>query len=142
MPTPIRFPGNFAPGLAVSYSAAEGAVLVSQASPLPVALASSASPAPAPLAGTASASGNIGPFAPVSGRAVMLALSGTWTGTVRVMRSTDAGATLLPLTIGGADWGLYSGNACEAVWEEAEAGATLWLAVTLTSGSVTYRMAQ
>jgi len=142
MPTPIRFPGNFAPGLAVSYSGAEGAVLVSQASPLPVAVAAGGAAAPAPLAGTASTSGNLGPFAPVSGRAVMLALSGTWAGTVRVMRSTDGGTTLLPLTVGGADWAVYAGNACEAVWEEAEAGATLWLTVALTSGAVTYRMAQ
>ena len=94
------------------------------------------------LAGSASASGIIGPFTPVLGRAAVLMLSGSWAGTIKVSRSTDAGATRQPLTVAGLPWAQFSANACEAVWEECDASARLYLEITLTSGTVNYRLAQ
>lgn len=73
---------------------------------------------------------------------MVLALSGTWTGTVAINRSTNGGTTKLPLTVGGAAWGQYTANVCEPVWEENETGAALYLDVALTSGTLTYRLAQ
>lgn len=72
----------------------------------------------------------------------MLALSGTWTGTVKLLRSTDGGATKLPLTAAGLAWGVFNANCCEPVWEEAIVGAALYLDATLSSGTLTYRVAQ
>ena len=72
----------------------------------------------------------------------MLALTGTWAGTVQVLRSTNGGASSQALTMGGTAWGNFTGNCCEPVWDESEAAAQLYLQITLTSGSVTYRIAQ
>ena len=72
----------------------------------------------------------------------MLALSGSWSGTVKVLRSTDGGATKLPLTIAGASWGQFTANCCEAIWEESEAAARLYLDITLIAGSASYRLGQ
>jgi hypothetical protein len=94
------------------------------------------------LAGSASASGVIGPFTPVLGRAAVLMLAGSWAGTVKVSRSTDAGATRQPLTVAGSPWAQFTGNACEAVWEESDPTARLYLEITLTSGTVNYRLSQ
>jgi hypothetical protein len=73
---------------------------------------------------------------------VVLSLSGIWEGTVQLMRSTDLGVTLHPVTAGGLAWGRYTANACEPVLEEQEAGAQLYLDIALTSGAVSYRIAQ
>jgi len=116
-------------------------VQVSSAALLPVSLGSTA-PAPAALSGTLAASGSVGPFTPVAGQPVILALSGTWSGSVRPLRSTDGGTTRLPLTMAGAAWAQYSANCCEPVWEEYEAGAQLYLSGTVTSGSIAYRVSQ
>ena len=45
-------------------------------------------------------------------------------------------------SVNGAAWGQYAGNVCEAVWEESESAARLYLEITLASGSVAYRLAQ
>ena len=109
------------------------------ASPVPV---NTQPAAPTPLTGIVSGSTTVGPFSPVIGRAIMLTLAGTWTGAVQVMRSVDSGATLHPLTLGGATWGIYSTNCCEPVWDESEASAQLYLGVALSSGTVIYRIGQ
>ncbi|PLK27035.1 hypothetical protein C0V78_09175 [Novosphingobium sp. TH158] len=114
--------------------------IVSAANPLPVASAPQA--APAPLAGTANLTGTVGPFLPVPGRPVMLSLSGTWSGQVQILRSTDGGTVKLPLTALGQPYGSYTANLCEPVWDEGEAGAALYLQITLASGSLAYRMGQ
>ena len=114
------------------------AIAVSHATPLPVSLAGSSA---SPLAGTASLSTVAGPFQPSPGATVVLALSGTWTGTVAVTRSIDGGVTRLPLTLFGSPTASFQGNCCEPVWEEADPAATLHLDITLASGSVTYRIA-
>ena len=63
-------------------------------------------------------------------------------GTVKVVRSTDGGATKLALAIGGSLWAQFTGNCCEAVWDESDAAARLYLDIALMSGSVSYRLAQ
>jgi hypothetical protein len=113
-------------------------LLVSVSSPLPVTATGAA--IPAALAGTTAASGTIGSFAPARGVPVVLALRGTWAGSVRLMRSTDGGVTLDPLTVAGAAWAQFTGNVCEAVWEDNDPAATLYLGAALTSGTLTYRL--
>lgn len=141
--TPIINPGGYTPARALVFADTDGtAVQVSLASPLPVSMGAGSAAAPAALSGSLSASGAAGPFTPLTGRPVVLALSGTWSGTVRVQRSTDGGTTRLPLTVGGSTWAQFTGNCCEPVWEENEAGAQLYLAVTVISGTLTYRVAQ
>lgn len=140
-PIPVTSPANYAPVNAVGYAEADSTLSpVSADKPLPVSTISV--PAPAALAGSISASGVIGPFAPTSNKPVVLALSGTWGGTVKVLRSTDSGTTKLPLTAAGLVWGQFSANCCEPVWEEAVSGASLYLDIALSSGTLTYRMAQ
>ncbi len=142
MPTiPVATPANYATLSAIGYAEADSTLsTVSADKPLPVSTVSM--PAPAALSGTTSASSVVGPFAPNSDKPVVLALSGSWTGTVKVLRSTDAGATKLPITAGGVAWGVFSANCCEAVWQETVVGAALYLDLAIGSGSLTYRMAQ
>lgn len=140
---PIQSPASFVPSRATAFSDVDGtALLVSASNPLPVAMATTSGSTSTPLAGTAAASGVLGPYQPATGRAVILSLAGTWAGTVKVTRSTDGGATRLPLTVAGGSWAQFTANCCEAVWEESDASARLYLDVTLTSGTLTYRMAQ
>ena len=139
-PTPIQSPSGYSVSQAVAYADVDGSArLVSTTSPLPVMMGN---PATTPVAGTAAATGVIGPFLAVRGRPVVLVLGGTWTGTVRTLRSTDGGTTRSPLTVAGTAWGQFTGNCCEPIWEESEDAAQLYLDITLTSGSVTYRLGQ
>lgn len=138
---PLQSPARFVPPFAVSFANSTGdSDVVSAANPLPVTAASAS--APAVLAGSVSASGVLGPFQPVTGRPVMLSLAGTWAGQVKVLRSTDGGATKMPLTALGQAYGTYATNICEPVWEDGELGASLYLDVTLSSGAISYRMGQ
>lgn len=140
-PVPSHAPAGFVPLSAVATTLADGSAQpVGSTAPLPVVQVPPA--APVALAGVASGSAVAGPFAPQPGRPVILSLAGAWTGQVRVTRSTDGGTTRLGLTAGGAPFGTFTANACEAVWEESEAGATLHIEFTLSSGSATYRMGQ
>ncbi len=142
MPTsPLKTPAGYVPQMAVAFANVNGdADLVSSANPLPI-QEQPFSAAPA-LTGTAASSGQSAPFQPRSGRAVVLTLSGTWAGTVKLLRSVDGGTTKLPVTAGGQPYASYTANVCEPVWEESEAAALLYLDFTLTSGSVSYRMGQ
>ncbi len=140
-PIPVRTPASFTPTVAISYSDSNGdAAAVRADVPLPVMKVTP--PPAAALAGSNSASGTAGPFVPVAGRAIYLSLSGTWVGQVRLLRSTDGGTAKLPLTAAGAGWAQFTGNCCEAVWEESDTAALLYVDITLTSGTVTYRLAQ
>lgn len=135
-------PGGFVPRQAVAFADAAGfAVPVGMATPLPVAtlIAPAASTA---LTGTATTSLVAGPFTPELGRAIWLTLSGTWSGNVALERSTDGGATRLPLTVGGQSWATFAANANEPIGEETVSGATYYLSVTLTSGTLSYQVAQ
>lgn len=142
---PISYPGRFAPGVALAFADAAGAALqVSSATPLPVAVISggSAGSVPAALTGSTAVALTAGPFAPLAGRPLVLALSGSWTGTVRLLRSTDGGVTKLPLSLGGAAWASFTANVCEPVWEDNEAAATFYLQLIPASGTIAYRLAQ
>jgi len=143
---PISYPGRFAPGVALNYAdPSGGAIQVSQSSPLPVTMAAatgSGSTTPPPLAGTTAAALVAGPFTPIAGRPLVLTLRGTWSGTVRLLRSVDGGTNKLPLTLAGAPWAVYSGNVCEPVWEENESAATFYLQLAPASGAIVYRLAQ
>lgn len=139
---PVSVPSGYLTGQAIAYLAPnDHAVLVSTAAPLPVRLTPAAAVSTA-LIGQTSTSGAIGPFAPEPGRAIWLTLTGSWTGSVQLLRSTDGGATRLPLTAAGQPYASYTANANEAVIEDACAGVGYWLAVTLASGTLTYRLAQ
>ena len=136
---PILTPANFAAPSAMGFADASGALnLVSAGSPLPVTVSGGATPTP--LTGTMASSGLAVPFVPARGVPVVLTLRGTWQGSVRVYRSTDGGVTLDPLTVGGAPWALFTGNVCEAIWEENDPAAGLHLGVTLSSGVVDFRL--
>ena len=142
---PISYPGHFAPGFALAYADAAGAALqVSSTTPLPVAVISGGSTGSVPpaLVGSSAVALTAGPFAPLAGRPLVLALTGTWTGSVRLLRSTDGGTTRLPLSLGGAPYATFTANICEPVWEENEAGATFYLQLTPASGTISYRLAQ
>jgi hypothetical protein len=82
-------------------------------------------------------------FTPQLGRDMYLSLSGGWTGTVRIQRSTDNGSTWNNITIGGGQpWGVYTG-ACDEVVETPTDGASKYrLLFTISTGTVTYRLAQ
>lgn len=138
---PIEAPGGFAPVAAIGLDDGSGNVaLVSAVAPLPtVALVP---PAPAALTGSTATSMLAGPFIPAPLAPVYLTLSGEWQGTARVMRSTDSGVTLHPLTLGGVAWAEFTGNACEPVWIESDGSAALFLELVPTSGAVTYRVSQ
>ena len=140
-PIPLQTPGGFAPAYASGYDDGSGHLaLVSSATPLPVHAAPPS--VPSALAGEASATVLAGPFAPAAMMPVVCTLAGAWEGNVRLLRSIDGGATHHPLTLAGAPWGQFHANACEVVWEEAEAGATLWLDCTISAGTLAYRLAQ
>jgi hypothetical protein len=137
---PIKDPSSYVTQHAIAYADPTGhAQCISLANPLPVGIIPLATPA---LTGTANASTTVGPFAPLVGRSVMLTLSGDWSGSVQILRSTDGGITQVPVTMGGAVWALYSGNCCEPVWDESETIAQLSLAIVITQGTLAYRLAQ
>lgn len=139
--TRIQLPAGFAPAFALGYSDPAGnLILAGEARPIPVSQSDRARPQP--LAGSTSTSTLAGPFLPIPGISVMLELGGSWTGAVQLQRSSDGGTTLHDVTVGGAAWGRYSGNACEPVWDESELGVELYLSVTLASGTLDYRVSQ
>lgn len=141
MPNNVLSPAGYTPTVAVSFSdGASGAQIVTSGTPLPVTAVVPSKPVP--LTGTTASSAQIGPFVPTAGCPIVVTLSGTWAGTVTLLRSVDGGATRLPVTIGGRAWAQYSANVCEPAWEEPEASASLYLDVALQSGAVTYRIAQ
>jgi hypothetical protein len=89
-------------------------------------------------AGTAT----IGPLTPIMGKEIWVTLSGTWAGSVQLLRSTDAGMTKLPLTVAGATYGAFTGNANEQVAFPSDTAGIYYLTATLSSGTLTYRVAQ
>lgn len=138
---PISPPASYVTPSAVGFADSAGELaLVSAESPMPV--TTTRTDAPPPLAGTASASTVAGPFVPAPDVPIHLQLSGAWTGTVELQRSVDGGATKSGLTAAGMPWARFSGNANEVVWQEGDRSAAFYLAVTLTSGTVRYRISQ
>ena len=143
---PISYPARYAPGMALNYADEGGnAVLVSQSAPLPVTIAAvtgGTTTPPAPLTGATTIAQTVGSFVPLAGRPLVLTLTGTWTGTVKLLRSVNGGTTKLSLSLAGAPWGEYTANINEPVWEEYEAAAVFYLQFAPLSGSIAYRLAQ
>jgi hypothetical protein len=138
---PILAPASYVTQSAIAFTQSDGnAQTVGLEHPLPI----TAIPfvASAALVGSTAANLVTAPFVAQPGRAVILALSGVWTGQVKVLRSTDGGVTKLPLTAGGQPFGIFTASGCEAVWEESEANAALYLDISVSAGTVTYRMGQ
>jgi len=138
---PINPPTSYVAPSAIGFADSAGDLaLVGNDQPLPV--AQSRGEAPAPLAGQTSQSTIVGPFAPLADAPIHLEVSGIWSGRAELQRSTDGGATRRALTAGGLPWASYTGNVNEPVWQEGERGATFYLAITLDSGTLTYRVSQ
>ncbi|MDB5687864.1 MAG: hypothetical protein JWR77_2453 [Rhizorhabdus sp.] len=133
--------GQNVPAVAAVLTNPDGSPF-SSSNPLPTSPPSAAAATSTPLTGTSAITQTVGPFTPQLGRPIWLTLSGTWSGAVSVQRSTDGGTTKLPLTIGGSAWAVYTANANEAFGEESSAAATYWLAITISSGTLTYEVRQ
>lgn len=138
---PSLAPAAYIPFTALACPDGDGSVAVGPGNPLPV-TASFGPAASSPLTGTTGTSGVLGPFEPDPGRPIHLTLSGTWSGSVQVMRSTDGGTTKHPLTVAGIGWASFTANCCEPVAEESEDGAEYYLDVALASGTLAYRVSQ
>jgi len=156
MPTtiPVAAPAKYVPLHAIVFSTADGnAANVSAASPLPVAsigpdaLAATSTPLTGSVSDTAAHT--YGPFTPQLARNIWATLIGAAAGgTAQLLRSTDGGITKAGLTAGGDVWaswsfaGITGAIVNEQIGTETDAAATYYLAVTLTAGSLTYRIAQ
>lgn len=137
----IVAPAGYVPQVAIAFgSEGSTAINVDSTNPLPV--RESYAAAGQPLAGQASADLMAGPFLATARRPVWLSLLGAWSGSVTVMRSTDGGVTKQRLTVGGLPWASFTTNAYEAVAEEVADNASYWLDVKITSGTLTYGVAQ
>jgi hypothetical protein len=96
-----------------------------------------------PITGTADGSSSSNVLVPDVGYYIYVTLTGTWTGTVQVERSTDNGVTWLPITTHeGSAAGKFTGNADEDVLLVADSQSRYHLKFDITSGSVSYRLAQ
>lgn len=138
---PISPPASYVTPSAIGFADSVGDLaVVSEAVPLPVTAKRPA--APEPVAGTASQATVAGPFVPLLDAPVHLQLDGQWSGQIALQRSTDGGATRSGVTAGGMAWATFAGNANEVVWQEGEQGASLYLDIAVTSGTVSYRLSQ
>jgi hypothetical protein len=138
---PISPPASYVTPTAIGFADSAGDLaLVGAETPLPVTTSREA--APPPLAGETSQALLAGPFVPVLDAPVHLELRGEWSGQVSLQRSADGGATRSAVTAGGMPWASFTGPANEVVWQEGELGASLYLDITLASGTLSYRMSQ
>ena len=115
---------------------------IDPSNPLPSAPVPLTAATSTPLTGTSTGAQTVGPFVPVLGRPITLALAASsWPGgTAQLLRSTDGGVTKLPLTPAGVTIGVYGGVGADSPWVETEAGATFYL--SLPAAGITYRVAQ
>jgi hypothetical protein len=133
-------PAGYAPAFALGFAdATHNLSVVSDSVRLPVAFAAAAAP---PLVGATANSTVAGPFAATAGRVITVTLDGEWDGTVRLLRSTDGGATMVPLRAGGAPWAEFTAPGCEQAWTESEEEVGFYLDIALNSGTVAYRVSQ
>lgn len=137
---PINAPGGFAPVAALTFADDAGeAVTASRTTPLPVTVQP---PAPtAAIEGTITSSARSAAFTGRPGLPIWITLSGGWSGSVQVLRSTDGGATKLPLTVAGQRWAQFTGPANEIVAEDAVPGASSALDADVT-GTLQYWIGQ
>ena len=138
---PISPPASYVTPTAIGFADSAGDLaLVGDDLPLPVTARREA--APAPLEGQTSQTVVARPFVPLRDAPVHLALRGVWSGQEALQRSTDGGTTRSGVTAGGMPWATFSANANEIVWQEGEQGASLYLDIAVTSGTVSYRLSQ
>lgn len=95
------------------------------------------------LVATVATTTTLGPFTPQLGREIWLTVSGTWTGSLQLVRSRDGGTTRLPLTYsdGTAKPNLTT-NVNSIIGVETVSGATYYLIVTITTGTAAVRLEQ
>lgn len=139
----IIAPSNIVPPSGLAFTGADGNTKVaSPTDPIPTTAAALAPATSTPLTGTSTGAQTVGPFTPVLGRPITLALSAaSWPGgNAQLLRSTDAGVTKLPLTPSGITIGVYGGTGADSPWVETEAGATFYL--SLPGPGISYRVAQ
>lgn len=140
-PPLVTNPAPYVTPVAIGTTDADGKLsLVRSGAPLPVTFA--VAEGAAPISGTMAASGQTPGFIPVNSNPVTVELAGSWSGTVRLVRSTDGGTTVAPLKVAGTEWAVYSANGIEQAWSEAEKGVSFHLAVSLVSGALNYRVSQ
>jgi hypothetical protein len=140
--SPVQTPASYVPEFAMAFRDDGGlGVPVGANAPLPIRTVV-ANAGSTPLTGSATGAMTAGPFTPDLGRPLWLTLSGTWTGSVTVLRSVDAGVTRLPLTLAGVGWGQFTGNAQEPVAEEHVAGACYFLDIAVSAGTLAYSLRQ
>lgn len=138
----IDVPATFVPAVGLSFGQpGADAVFVDSANPMPVRIARNGAPV-APLSGTTATALRAGPFVPELDRPIHLTLAGSWTGRVALLRSTDGGTSVEPLTLAGAAWGVFTANANEVVAEESVPGTSYYLDLAPASGTIAYRVAQ
>jgi hypothetical protein len=95
-----------------------------------------------PVTGAFAAPGQSASFAPLAGRGFNISIWGTFSGTVQLERSFDAGSTWLPVTANGTQLEKFTSAASEQ-WQEDEAGVLYRLNCTaLASGTADYRLSQ
>lgn len=137
---PIVSPARFAPATAIGFSDEEtGLVLVSNGKPLPV---QTVRQSPNALIGTLSGAATSGPFAAVPGLPIVVALGGEWQGTIRLLRSSDGGASKMPLSASGIALGYFSQPGVEQVWEETQEDITFFLQADLSAGEAIFEVSQ
>lgn len=139
-PPEISVPAGYAAAMAVGFADdASALAVVSRDRPLPVIFGAAS---PTMLQGNTSVSQQVGPFDAVAGGIIVVALSGTWSGTVQLLRSSDDGVTIAPLRVGGLVWGTFTKSGCEQVWSETQTGVTFFLDIDLQSGTLEYQVSQ
>lgn len=95
-----------------------------------------------PVAGAFNGVANSLGFVPNKYRPFNISIWGTFSATVRVVRSFDGGATYLPITADGNALLTFTGPVSEQ-WSEPEADVLYRLECTVfTSGPVNYRISQ
>ena len=133
-------------GAATSANQAIGnAALAALSAPF---LAAATTPLTAAISDTATHA--LGPFAPQLCRQIWLTINATAaaSGTAQLLRSNDSGTTRIGITQGGVLAASYQFSAAvgvivnEPVLAETDASASYFLAITLSAGSVTVRIAQ
>lgn len=139
----IVAPSTIVPPSGQAFARADGSTaVVSPSDPLPTTPGPLGPSGVTALTGTSTGAQTVGPFVPVLGRPITLALAASsWPGgNVQLLRSTDGGVTKLPLTPAGVTIGTYSGPGADSPWIETESGATYYL--SLPGSGITYRVAQ
>ncbi len=140
-PTAISAPAGYVPSFALGYSDSDSNLsLVSEAKPLPIKMLR-VTPTTS-LNGQTATNMRAGPLAAEVDLPIIVTLAGEWTGSAQLLRSADNGATTVPLLVGGSPWGILSRNGCEQVWVESEAGTSFYLDIRITSGQLSYEVAQ